>query len=217
MSIRRRKLRLMWWKFKRHRLAVASGIFLAALYFMILICEFLAPYNLHTRNMDFIYSPPQRVHFFHDGQFVGPFVYGRQMTLDMDTLKRNYTDDRSDVQPLRFLCRGDRYRFWGLVDGDLHLVCPAVDGQFFLLGTDRLGRDVLSRIIYGARISLTIGLVGISVQLPAGHRHRRAGGLSRRGVRPDRATDDRGSAVDPQHSAVDGAGGDHAGDLESRS
>ncbi len=67
---------------------MASGVFLAALYLMILICEFLAPYNLHTRNMDFIYSPPQRVHFFHDGQFVGPFVYGRQMTLDMDTLKR---------------------------------------------------------------------------------------------------------------------------------
>src|SRR5262245_45709301 len=66
------QLRLMWWKFKRHKLAVASGIFLASLYFMTLICEFLAPYNLHTRHMDFIYSPPQRVRFFHDGHFVGP-------------------------------------------------------------------------------------------------------------------------------------------------
>lgn len=154
--------RLMWWKFKQHRLALASGIFLAVLYAMILICEFLAPYNLHTRNVDFIYSPPQPVHLFHEGRFVGPFVYGRQMTLDMDTLKREYSDDRSNIQPIRFLCRGDAYRFWGLVDGDRHLVCPALDGQLFLLGTDRLGRDVLSRIIYGARISLTIGLVGIS-------------------------------------------------------
>jgi peptide/nickel transport system permease protein len=154
--------RLMWWKFKHHRLAVASGIFLAVLYFMILICEFLAPYNLHTRNVDFIYSPPQRVHLFHEGRFVGPFVYGRNMTLDIDTLKREYSADRSDVQPIRFFCRGDAYQFWGLVEGDRHLVCPAVDGQLFLLGTDRLGRDVLSRIIYGARISLTIGLVGIS-------------------------------------------------------
>ncbi|MFU0504836.1 ABC transporter permease [Pseudaminobacter sp. NGMCC 1.201702] len=153
--------RLMWWKFKQHRLAVASGIFLAVLYFMILICEFLAPYNLHTRNVDFIYSPPQRVHLLHEGRFVGPFVYGRNMTLDMDTLKREYSDDRSDVQPIRFFCRGDTYKFWGLIEGDRHLVCPAVDGQLFLLGTDRLGRDVLSRIIYGARISLTIGLVGI--------------------------------------------------------
>ncbi|WP_192250689.1 ABC transporter permease [Mesorhizobium silamurunense] len=156
------QLRLMWWKFRRHRLAVVSGIFLAALYFGILICEFLAPYNLHTRNMDYIYSPPQRVHLFHNGKLVGPFVYGRQMTLDMDTLKRNYTDKQDDVQRIRFFCKGDSYRFWGLIEGDRHLVCPAENGQLFLAGTDRLGRDVLSRIIYGARISLTIGLVGIA-------------------------------------------------------
>ncbi|TIT24319.1 MAG: ABC transporter permease [Mesorhizobium sp.] len=156
------QLRLMWWKFRRHRLALLSGIFLAALYFGILICEFLAPYDLHTRNMDYIYSPPQRVHLFHDGQFVGPFVYGRQMTLDMDTLKRNYIEKQDDVQRIRFFCKGDSYRFWGLIEGDRHFVCPAENGQLFLAGTDRLGRDVLSRIIYGARISLTIGLVGIS-------------------------------------------------------
>ncbi len=88
------QLRLMWWKFKRHKVALASGIFLAVLYGMILICEFLAPYDLHTRNVDFIYAPPQRVHFFHEGEFVGPFVYGRTMTLDMDTLKRNYAEIR---------------------------------------------------------------------------------------------------------------------------
>ena len=156
------QLRLMWWKFRMHRLAVISGIFLAALYFGILICEFLAPYNLHTRNMDYIYSPPQRVHLFHNGQLVGPFVYGRQMTLDMDTLKRNYIEKQDDVQRIRFFCKGDSYRFWGLIEGDRHFVCPAENGQLFLAGTDRLGRDVLSRIIYGARISLTIGLVGIS-------------------------------------------------------
>ncbi|MER9067422.1 ABC transporter permease [Mesorhizobium sp. M0902] len=156
------QLRLMWWKFRRHRLALVSGIFLAALYFGILICEFLAPYDLHTRNMDYIYSPPQRVHLFHNGQFVGPFVYGRQMTLDMDTLKRNYVEKQDDVQRIRFFCKGDSYRFWGLIEGDRHFVCPAENGQLFLAGTDRLGRDVLSRIIYGARISLTIGLVGIS-------------------------------------------------------
>jgi peptide/nickel transport system permease protein len=162
------QLRLMWWKFRRHKLAVASGIFLAALYAMIFICEFLAPYNLHTRNMDFIYTPPQRVHFFNDGRFVGPFVYGRQMKLDMDTLKRKYTDDKNNVQPIRFLCRGDTYKFWGMVESNVHLVCPAQNGQLFLLGTDRLGRDVLSRIIYGARISLTIGLVGIAFSFVLG-------------------------------------------------
>ncbi|MCK3778670.1 ABC transporter permease [Ensifer sesbaniae] len=162
------QLRLMWWKFRRHRLALASGIFLAVLYLSIVASEFLAPYNLHTRNMDYIYAPPQAVHLFHEGKFVGPFVYGRTMTLDMDTLKRNYTDDTKDVQRLRFFCRGDSYRFWGLFDSNVHLVCPAEGGQAFFLGTDRLGRDVLSRIIYGARISLTIGLLGITVSFVLG-------------------------------------------------
>ncbi|TCL68345.1 ABC transporter permease [Rhizobium sp. BK251] len=159
---------LMWWKFKRHRLAYFSGIFLLLLYGSIAIAEFLAPYNLHTRNVDFIYSPPQRVHLFHDGNFVGPFVYGRSMTLDINSLRRIYSDQPNDVQPIRFFCRGDSYRFWGLVESNLHLVCPAVGGQMFLLGTDRLGRDVLSRIIYGARISLTIGLIGISISFMLG-------------------------------------------------
>jgi peptide/nickel transport system permease protein len=162
------QLRLMWWKFRKHRLALVSGIFLAVLYFGILISEFLAPYNLHTRNMDDIYSPPQRVHLFHNGEFVGPFVYGRQMTLDMDTLKRNYIDKQDDVQRLRFFCKGDSYRFWGLFEADRHFVCPAENGQLFLAGTDRLGRDVLSRMIYGARISLTIGLIGIAFSFMLG-------------------------------------------------
>jgi len=160
---------LMWWKFKRHKLALASGIFLAAVYLMILIVEFLAPYGLHTRNVDFIHSPPQRVRLFDSqGNFVGPFVYGRQMTLDIDTLHRLYTDNQNDIQPIRFFCRGDDYKLWGLVVSDFHLVCPAIGGQMFLLGTDRLGRDVLSRILYGARISLTIGLIGISISFVLG-------------------------------------------------
>ncbi|SOC35554.1 peptide/nickel transport system permease protein [Rhizobium subbaraonis] len=162
------QLRLMWWKFKKHRVALASGIFLLVLYMMIVIAEFLAPYNLHTRNMDFIHAPPQRVRLFHEGQLVGPFVYGRTMTLDMDTLRRVYADDKTNVQRLRFFCSGDPYKFWGIWEASTHLVCPAKDGEFFALGTDRLGRDVLSRIIYGARISLTIGLIGIAVSFTLG-------------------------------------------------
>ena len=90
------------------------------------------------------------------------------MRLDMDTLKREYTDNTDDVQKIRFFCRGDSYEFWGLFESNVHLVCPAENGQMFLLGTDRLGRDVLSRIIYGARISLTIGLIGIAVSFVLG-------------------------------------------------
>lgn len=162
------QLKLMWWKFKRHRIALASGIFLLLLYGMIIIAEFLAPYNLHTRNVDFIHSPPQRVHLFNDGNFVGPFVYGREMKLDMESLKRVYTINKNDVQPIRFFCKGDDYRFWGMIQSNVHFACPAKAGQMFLLGTDRLGRDVLSRIIYGARISLTIGLIGITISFVLG-------------------------------------------------
>lgn len=159
--------KLMWWKFKRHRVAYYCGLFLALMYASILISEFLAPYNLHTRNVDAIHAPPQGIHLFHDGRFVGPFVYGRDRTLDMNTMKRVYTDN-SNVYPVRFFCRGDSYQFWGLWESNLHLMCPSDGGTLYLLGTDRLGRDVLSRIIYGARISLTIGLIGITVSFALG-------------------------------------------------
>jgi peptide/nickel transport system permease protein len=160
--------RLMWWKFKRHKVALISGIFLAVLYFTILISEFLAPYNLHTRNVDFIYAAPQRIHLFHEGSLVGPFVYAREMKLNLETLSREYTDNPNKVQPIRFLCKGDTYEFWGLWKANVHLICPPKNGQMFLLGTDRLGRDVLSRIIYGARVSLTIGLLGVAVSFSLG-------------------------------------------------
>jgi len=159
---------LMWWKLKRHRMAVISGVLLIAMYLSIAFSEFLAPYGHHSRHSDFIYAPPQSVHFFRDGALAAPYVYGFDYHLDMRDLRRVYTEDRGKVQPLRFLCHGDRYFFWGLLPGDLHLFCPAAGGTLFLLGTDRLGRDLLSRIIYGARISLTIGLMGVAVSLTLG-------------------------------------------------
>lgn len=160
--------RMMWLKFRRHKLAVISGALLLALYLSILVSEVLAPYNLHSRFTDHIYAPPQSVHLFHEGEFVGPFVYGYEKKLNMETLEREYTSNPDDVQPLRFFCSGDSYRFWDLFQADFHLVCPAEGGTLFLLGTDRLGRDMLSRIIYGARISLTIGLLGIAISFLLG-------------------------------------------------
>jgi peptide/nickel transport system permease protein len=90
------------------------------------------------------------------------------MKLNMEALIREYTPDTAKVQPLRFFCQGDEYEFWNLFTASFHLVCPAQDGTAFLLGTDRLGRDLLSRIIYGTRISLTIGLLGIVVSFLIG-------------------------------------------------
>jgi peptide/nickel transport system permease protein len=159
---------LMWWRFRRHKVALAAGIILAVAYGSIVITEFLAPYGLESRNTSFIYAPPQRVRLVHDGRLVAPFVYGLNYRLNLETLQREYVIDRSDVQPLRFLCPGDPYAFWGLFPASLHLVCPAKSGTLFLLGTDRLGRDIASRILYGARISLTVGLIGIVISFSLG-------------------------------------------------
>ncbi|GAB4359985.1 MAG: ABC transporter permease [Kiloniellaceae bacterium] len=160
--------RIMWWRFRRHRVAVWSGAFLLAMYAMVLVCEFIAPYNLHSRDIKHIYAPPQAIHLFHEGEFIGPFVYGYDSKLNMENLSREYVPNMNNVQPLRFFCRGDSYLFWGQFEADLHLFCPAERGTAFLFGTDRLGRDVLSRIIYGARISLTIALIAVGISFVLG-------------------------------------------------
>ena len=160
--------RLMWWRFRRHHLAVVSAGILLLFYVAIVFVEVIAPYNVNSRNAKFIYAPPQQLHIIRDGSLVAPFVYGYSYRLDMDTLKRIYTPDPAKPQPLRFFCRGDKYLFWGRWEANFHLVCPAEGGTLFLMGTDRLGRDMLSRILYGARISLTVGLFGIAVSFTLG-------------------------------------------------
>ena len=155
--------RLMWWRFRRHRPAVVSAVFLVLVYLSTLISEWIAPYDLHVRHSQYIFAPPQKIHFVHEGDFIGPFVYGLKASRDLETLQRVYKEDRNKPEKLRFFCRGESYKFWSLFDASFHFVCPAEGGTMFLAGTDRLGQDMLSRIVYAARISMTIGLVGITL------------------------------------------------------
>jgi peptide/nickel transport system permease protein len=160
--------KMMWWKFRRHKLALVSGLFLLVLYGSIPFTEIIATYGLETRNSDYLLAPPQRIHLFHEGTLVGPFVYGYEAKPNLETFRWDYVESSSDVQPLRFLCRGDRYKMWNLWNWDVHLVCPAENGVFYPLGTDKLGHDMMSRIVYGTRISLTVGLIGITISFLIG-------------------------------------------------
>ncbi|WP_051001661.1 MULTISPECIES: ABC transporter permease [unclassified Thermotoga] len=159
---------LIWWRFKRHRMAVIGGVVLLIMYILGIFCEFFAPYDPNRYNARFPYAPPQVIHFFHEGKFIGPFVYGYKSSIDLETLRRVYTVDKSQIYKIKFFVRGDKYKLWGIWESDLHFIGVEKGGYLFLLGTDALGRDMLSRILYGARISTTIGLVGVFLSFALG-------------------------------------------------
>lgn len=158
---------LMWAKFRRNKMAVISLVVLAIAYTSLLFVEQIAPYPAAKRHGDHLYAPPQGIHLFHDGQFVGPFVYPYQFKFNMETFRREYQTDTSKPQRIRFFCQGDEYRWMGM-ELSFHLVCAPEGGTMFLAGTDKLGRDLMSRMIYGARVSLTVGIVGIAISFAIG-------------------------------------------------
>lgn len=161
---------LIWWRFRRHKLAIVSGIVIIFFYIVAVFAEFIAPSVPTDYDVKYNYVPPQRVHFVSDHGFtLRPFVYGYKRVIDRETLRRTYVPDKTKIYPIYFFVRGKTYKFWGLWESNLHLFgLKDEKAPFFLLGTDRMGRDLLTRIIYGTRISVSIGLIGVFISFVLG-------------------------------------------------
>lgn len=159
--------RLMWRRFLRNRLAVVGGMLLVLMYVIVLFAEFFAPYDHLTSNQDFVLRGPQRPRFVDaEGNWhLRPFVYGTSTSLDTVNLDWVHEDDTSQIYPIRFFVEGRPYKLFGLIPTNRHFYGVDEPGTAYLLGTDRNGRDMVSRIIQGGRVSMTIGLVGVALTI----------------------------------------------------
>lgn len=159
---------LIWRKFRRHKLGLISGLFLLLCYLILPVAGFVAPYTPNERSADYLYHPPQSINLWHEGDFIGPYVYPTTAQADLVNYRWRYSEDTNTPMPLEFFCTGETYQLFGLIPSNTHLFCAPEGATVFLWGSDRLGRDVFSRILYGAQLSLTVGLIGITVSFTLG-------------------------------------------------
>ena len=161
---------LMWWKFTRHKVAVASGIIILLLYFVGAFAEVLAPTDPNKNSAAYKYLPPQSIHLFaEDSWSFFPHVNRFSFKTDPVSFQRSYVEDPGKPVPIGLFVEGTPYKMWGFIPWNRHLIGPTKKTDpFFLLGSDRLGRDNLSRIIHGTRISMSVGLVGVTISLLLG-------------------------------------------------
>jgi peptide/nickel transport system permease protein len=158
------QFQLMWWKFKKHRLALIGSVILGIFIFIGLFAEFLSPYTPTARTVDYLFGRPQSLHFVDaEGKFHWrPFTYALSAAMDPVTFKLEVKEDTSTPWPVYFFVKGEPYEMWGVIKSDRHLF-GVKEGHLHLLGTDKLGRDLLSRLFHATRTSLTIGVVGLFI------------------------------------------------------
>jgi len=162
---------LMWWRFRRHRMANVGAVFVILFYAVALAVEPIAPYHPDLVDANYSYRPPTTIHFVDaEGRFhLRPFIYGTERERDPRTLSLVFSENTAEVYPIYLLAQGTPYKLWGLIRSDLHIFgLRTEDEKVFLLGADGQGRDVLSRLVYGTRISMSVGLVGVIISAALG-------------------------------------------------
>lgn len=160
---------LIWWKFKKHKLAITALFILIFLYFLAIFCQFIAPYTLDTRFEGRQNMPPTRIHLFDEnGKITWPFIYKLEKKFDLNTFSYSFIEDKSKKYYINLLTRGDPYKLLGIFQTDIHLFGVEEGIPIFLFGADSLGRCLFTRTLYGARISLSIGLVGVFLSFMLG-------------------------------------------------
>jgi len=166
--------RVIWEQFRKHKAALIGGGILIVMYLAATFAGFLAPYGLneYRRFPVTAFHPPTKIHWIDPdtGRLTRPFVYDFKAERDPVTRQRVYSEDNSQKYPIRFFVhRPDRpYKILGLFESDLHLFGADDPARIFLWGTNNLGKDVFSRVLYGGQISLTIGILAVWVSLILG-------------------------------------------------
>ena len=161
--------KLVWWKFRKHKLALISGVIVILIYLVALFVEFLAPFPSDKTNSKYLYAPPQTLHFFDENGKFSLNVSGYTSKIDPVALRRTFVVDPTKKVPVRFFVEGFSYKLFGIFPSNRHLIGPVDAAEpIYLLGADRLGRDLLSRLIMGTRISMSIGLIGVFLSLVLG-------------------------------------------------